>query len=1362
MTTCVPSNRSASLARFLLPMLVAAGAVSLAQVPAQSPLLTKSGTGVPPNIMLTMDDSGSMAFQHMPESVFASDTFSTANPVNSRTVIWDPNDNYNVGTNFSGTIPGNLATTNWVAKAMRSPDTNTVFYNPEIRYQPWFNDDGVTRRPNSPANTAYESPPLLARTASSTTSLAPATGSKVLTLAQTGKGFTVGQNVIISSTAAPTTQWMVGSITAFNAGTGSMTVNVTSKAGGPAALSSWTVVQATYVNLTQYVAPSGSSNWCYAKTSTASATGGGCESLTNSSVTHDPGVYFRLQRTFTNGPFKAVNAAGNYTGYSINSAGPFTKFPARADCAGASCTQAEERQNYANWFTYYRNRNLLARGSIMEAFAPEANTFRMGFGRINKGSSSVDGVNTTVIENSSTYGGGGVRAFTAPRKVNLFKWLEDLPASGGTPLVTAMKAIGDYYSRTDNRGPYTDDPSTTNTVADNKTCRRSFHIMMTDGYWNGAAVSVGNVDNTDGPTIVGLGSSYKYLKSRPFLDSNSNSLADVAMYYWNHDLQPSIDNAVTPVGDNNSFWQNMTNFTVGLGVRGTLNPATDLSALTGGTLNWPAVAADSGPPNVDDLWHAAVNSRGKFFSAKDPSELASGIKTALAAVNGGTGSNSGVATASTVLSNTNRKYVPTFLPTIWSGDISAITLDASGQSGATMWKAADRMPAWNARNIVTWDTGLSTPAGAVFGASMSAGNKTALGAFTAPATTNNFIDFLRGDHSQEGIGYPYRSRDNINGSPFILGDFVNANPVLVQNSFNGMYNNPAWGGANGYATFLNTKAGRTAVLFAGSNDGMLHGFKDSRAATPLSALTDGQEVFAYVPRAVYGNLSKLADKNYGSLGLPHQYFVDGPLGESDAFVKAPGASTASWRNYLTGSLGAGGRAVFALDVTDLANLGPSSVRWEISDANDADLGYVLSAIKVGVLPNGKWVAIFGNGFSSSNGYATLFVVDLETAAIQKLNVDTGGSNGLGGVTLVHDSAGYISTVYAGDLKGKMWKLAYDASAASKFIVSGGAALFAATDGSGTAQPITSSPSIFAHSLGGQVVVFGTGKLFTSADADDVSTQSIYGVWDKAGDTITRPMSRSNLVVRTLSTVAGTGAATGSTFYSFTSSAVNPATNRGWYTDETSVITGGRVIYPTQVDSFRTALVSTVAPVQGTPAVCATGSGSGVNLVFPVEPDYISGASGAIPAGIGSGTAGRQFDTNGDGVVNSSDVVVAGYKTAADGIDAIVRSQTTNGVDAVGGAGGGGSQGDCGEGSLCADDTTVCIEVPACEGMCLDVYASANSNTLKCRLRGCVPVPGTTCCVNKVPVAWAGSICEGGIVPPRTYDRIWRRIINPPI
>jgi type IV pilus assembly protein PilY1 len=1191
-------------------LLVAAGIAAVLSVqivaaqPSQKPLLSRDGGGVKPNIMLTMDDSGSMMFQHMPEENIILGSQTITSPVGSASVRMDPGDNATLGgpgsaqgsaSQFRGTISGDPASSNFRQKLMRSPDTNTIYYNPEVRYQPW---------------------PL-------------AVG---------------GRMAIVSISAAPRDP-----MNQVSGGTIDLT-NIRSARGDSLA-------------------------WCFRPTGDASS----CVA-NNTNLDYDPGLYYRLRK---NGSRQYLDGTSesNYDKFTINatSGTTYTKYPARTDCTGTTCTRNQERQNFANWFTYYRTRNLLARGAVAEAFSESTDTFRLGYGRINKGSTSVDNVNTRVIE-------AGVRDFTSTRKSALFDYLYALPANGGTPLRLAMQEVGNYYSRADSRGPWSEVPGLVNVTAD-KTCRRSYHLLVTDGYWNdtvgsGGLVAVGNEDNTDGLTISGTGQ-YKYTATRPYTDGSSNTLADYAMKYWKNDLRPAtvapassgLDNKVVASLENPAFWQHMVNFTVGLGVRGPLDPSTDLPFLTAGTKSW-------GSDKIDDLWHAAVNSRGEYFSAKDPNELAQAIRTSIGQTLQRELREAGVATAATTLQDGNRKYVPLYNTGAWNGDIQAFALDANGQAGVQLWNAESKVPAWATRKIFTWDTGLTTPAAVPFTwAGISTANRTALGA-AGVTYGSTLVDFLRGDRSNEGTESLFRRRNGV------LGDFINSTPALVKGSVNLGYSTLPTIGTT-YSAFLTQKAARTAVLFTGGNDGMVHGFKDTFGAVPAD---DGKEVFAFVPRTVYPNLGVLADKTYGTTLLYHQYFVDGPVVETDAYIRAPGANSASWRNYLLGSLGSGGRAIYALDVTDTANLGASTVRWEISSSSDSDLGYVYGRIEAGVLPNGEWVAIFGNGQMSTDGKAVLFVANLETGALQKLVVESAGSNGLAGVAVQRNSAGQITNLYAGDLKGKLWKFNYNAAAAGRFEVAGGTPFFSATSTGGVTQPITQAPAIFAHPDGGSMLVFGTGILTTEADANSTAVQAIYGVWDKPSDAgFSRPITRDSLSTRTMASRAGPG---GSVFYDVTGTAVDFVTQRGWVIDLT-VISGLRVVVRTQRVSDDLALVSTLAPAQNVVA-CDASSGIGITFVLPVN-------NGANPTY-------RIFDTNGDGAVNSNDASSVAYQTNNPGGERVFLP----------GSGTGGSSG-----GFCPAGFTM--------GAFLD------------------PTTGRPACIPNKPVA-----------AQAMKDRVWRRIINPPI
>lgn len=1189
----MPANALSAVA-CVLALSWAGGAVAQ---PAQKPLLSRDGGGVPPNIMLTMDDSGSMMFQHMPEETLYLGSYVVTMPPGGNSVRMDPGDDAILSGFFIGTIAAQRGTSNYYQKLMRSPDTNTIYYNPEVRYLPWALATSG-RMANSPVAKAYRNP------------MDPSGGGTV--------------------------------------------------------------------NLTDARTVSASTTWCYVDSSTK------CADAKNKS--YDPGLYYRLKKN-ASGDYLDPTKDTNYIEYSINVNTSFPKVEARTDCTGAigstGCNQAQERQNFANWFTYYRTRNLLARGSLVEAFADADNTFRLGWGRINKSSStSIDSVSTTVIE-------AGVREFNATTKSNLFDWLYALPANGGTPLPGAMRAVGEYYKRKDTKGPWSDTPGANNTTAD-KTCRRAYHIMVTDGYWNSSpSVKVGNSDNTDGKVITGSGRSYQYLATRPYMDGNSNTLADYAMEYWKTDLRPDLDNNVVPSADNPAFWQHMVNFTVGLGVRGTLipnklpggllNPATDLPALTkpanqSGAKLWTT-------DEIDDLWHAALNSRGDFISAKDPAELAVAIRDSVGQALRRELREAGVATASTVLQDGNRKYVPLYRTGEWKGDVQAYVLDANGQAGVQAWTAEPKVPAPDSRNIFTWSTDVVPAASVPFTeAAMGASNLTALGSVTTVPTSTraDLVAFLRGDRSKEGDGQPFRARAGV------LGDFINSNPVLVKDSVNMGYASLATGGSS-YGAFLTSKASRTPVLFIGGNDGMLHAFKDTLGAIPAE---DGKEVFAYIPKAVVSNLSMLSDKAYGTTSLYHQFYVDGSLQETDAFINAPGASSPTWRNYLLGSLGSGGKAVYALDVTDSGSLGASTVRWEISGATYGDLGYVSAPIQAGVLPNGEWVAIFGNGVSSSSGRAVLFVVNLQTGGVQTLQVGTTGNNGLGGVGVLRDASGQITTLYAGDLKGQLWKFDYSAGASSRFVVSGGAAFFTATSATGGVQPITQPPILFDHSKGGKIVVFGTGVLVTEADANSVDTQATYGVWDKAGDSVSRPLRRADVVPRSLLQVAGSG---GAAFYQLSGTPVDwDGVQRGWVIN-LDVTAGMRVVYPPQPVGKSLALVSVVAPARNV-VVCDASTGSGANLLIPVE----DGLNPSYP----------MFDTNGDGLINSSDAIVMGYGTNADGIDAVVTGKRV-----------------C-TGTVCKTKISIQNTTGQQTGSIEDLNETTGSRSVK--------------------------------------DRVWRRIINPPI
>lgn len=120
---------------------------------------------------------------------------------------------------------------------------------------------------------------------------------------------------------------------------------------------------------------------------------------------------------------------------------------------------ADVKQNYANWFSYYSTRDKAAKSGITEAFFNLPENIRVGYGAINVNNNTIDGVADTDTIVS------GVRPYTSARRQQFLTWLHGKSVSGGTPLRTALKDIGEYYSRSDNQGPWGATPGTNATSA---------------------------------------------------------------------------------------------------------------------------------------------------------------------------------------------------------------------------------------------------------------------------------------------------------------------------------------------------------------------------------------------------------------------------------------------------------------------------------------------------------------------------------------------------------------------------------------------------------------------------------------------------------------------------------------------------------------------------------------------------------------------------------------------------------------------------------------------------------------------------------------------------------------------------------
>jgi type IV pilus assembly protein PilY1 len=549
---------------------------------------------------------------------------------------------------------------------------------------------------------------------------------------------------------------------------------------------------------------------------------------------------------------------------------------------------------------------------------------------------------------------------------------------------------------------------------------------------------------------------------------SSNTLADVAQYYYKTDLRTSAlgnctgalgvsvcDNNVPSTGtgaedDDKANWQHMTSFTMGLGLDGTLAFSSTYKTDTTGTfaniragsVNWPVPSANSATA-IDDLWHAAVDGRGQYFSARDPSSVIDGLQSALSGINARVASAAAAATSNLEpVAGDNFAYTAKYTTVKWTGELEAREIDlATGAvSGTAIWSAQTKLDALTkagcdnrdiklfrsgaAGNLVAFksDTYTCDAAGVPTGTAVTTLNGTELAYFdstevgllsqypqmstgVSPSTVNqralaagsNMVNFIRGQRGKEGFDSgPPATSDNADKlfriREHILGDIVNAQPVFVKAPF-AEYTDA------GYVTFRSNQAGRTPMVYVAANDGMLHAFK---AGTSITDTEGGKEAWAFIPTMVLPNLYTLASENYAN---QHMYSVDGtptaadvfdPTASADCALATPTNPQNCWKTILVGGLNKGGKGYYALDVTDPA--APTAL-WEFKNSTtclavdpvtkaptapadtDCHIGYTFNNPIVGKLANGTWAVFVTSGYNNDDGNGYLYVLNAITGKV---------------------------------------------------------------------------------------------------------------------------------------------------------------------------------------------------------------------------------------------------------------------------------------------------------------------------------------------------------------------------------------------
>ena len=733
-------------------------------------------------------------------------------------------------------------------------------------------------------------------------------------------------------------------------------------------------------------------------------------------------------------------------------------------------TSTQDLQNFANWYSYYRRRELVAKAAIAHSIANLKGIY-IGLYTINN---QVQQPVLPVQCKESTE-----NAVVSDNTNILLDLLYSIDSDGGTPLRQALINVGQYYDKDDGLiGGLGESPIKSEDHGG--ACQQSFAIIITDGYYNGNALNIGNED-------LGKGVLYQ--------DIYSNTLADAAMKYYNTDLVDNLYNNLRTNEYDKQKTQHMITYTIAFGIRGTIDIA-DIN--NDGVLDNPSYRNDphfldsktlipvwTDPAKgdlekIDDLWHAAVNGRGEFFEAFNYQSLINSLNLLFKNLTEKVSSGSPIVISKNALSGNFVLFQTQFSFGIneedtiqsWKGDVLAYPIDSlTGKikKDDLIWSAAKKL------SLMDWDTQrkIFTYNGYDSIVSFRYSN---LSALQKKAINYNpdVIDYIRG---KEISGFKKREQK--------LKDIVHSPPV-----------------------FVNTSNKDSGMIFVGGNDGMLHAF-DAKT---------GNEVFGYVPHLVFDNLIDLTDINYG-----HKFYVDGTSFIQDISINSKNLV------LLSGGLRKGGKGYYCLDITNIINnnalvskdtLSTSNknygidVLWEYPShksaqnyfASDDDLGYSFSDIFIvqsyknnNEPSNHNWIAVFSNGYNSVNGNAVLYILNAYTGKlIKKIDTGTSNDNGLSSPALVDvNNDQKLDFVYAGDLHGNMWKFDLTDSNSDNWSTAYSkikpTALFTSLN-----QPITTAPDIMNHCEreDGYIVAFGTGKFIGESDKIVNTGQSIYGIWDR--------------------------------------------------------------------------------------------------------------------------------------------------------------------------------------------------------------------------------------------------------------------------
>ena len=1024
------------LFKLLLALSWALPAVALAAnvLLANKPLVNSSTSDALPNLMFVIDNSGSMASDFTPDWAGSSNPILRKNPAYN-TQYYNPNILYTPAVTFDGTSMGNqpangLAVENEVTEtgATKNGTTNLAGSANYYAFVPgeYCKTQDLTDCAALTAPTAtYQFPAPMrwcrAKTGAELTepnvTLAPAVGAcraiydgaftKLRTPSATSTlTFTAGTSTTVNSITVNGKE-ILPNITPSTNKPGTMATNVvglinscTTNIAGNCQVIGFSA--SNVGSVVTIISPYGASPASLVITS-----GGTMVAVSTPFLVRTPGslVYVDIIAGSTY-PLPGSTIAGSE----------------RTDCASASpCTYAQEMTNYGNWWTYYRTRMQGIKSAASLAFKKIDNRYRVGY--------------ITIANQSSNGNYLPIAKFDLGAGNQKDKWYTRLFAtnpSTSTPLRSALSLVGRIYAGKKPVG--TSDPV-------EYACQANYTLLTTDGYWNTDAAA--DVKDVNGGAIGDLDND---AATRPIYEgatATSGSLADVAKYYFDTDLRTSaLGNCTGALGQNVCgeaageqpfVKQHMTTFTLGLGIDGTLLYSSDYKTQTtgdfadikAGAKNWsnPMLAEDG--TRIDDLWHAAVNGDGTYFSAKNPKQLTDSLRSALSDIQSKVGAGSAASASSlqpTAADNFN--YVASYETAKWTGNLEARTVDlvTFQTSQDATWcvenVASDSCapPATLVTEIVNGSsvaycktTGSnSTACGALPGGVLTGTdcrvevNSSCTGTMQSKVAAASDTRVIKMNSGGALADFNYGSL-TATQKPFFEQTWLSNNLSQWSDLTSGIGSQQEAAVKDGIVNFLR---GQTGLENRPSNTADKRIFR-YREAT-LGDITESQPAFISKPNfkytdsgysaylALYANRAAniYVGSNDGMLhafdatngqerwayvptpvipnmwkladrdyAIGHLNYVNGDPILGEICVSGCATAGAVWKTILVGGLNGGGRGYFALDIT---NPTTPLLLWEYTANAQSNLGYTFGNPVITKLNDGTWVVLVTSGYNNGN------------------------------------------------------------------------------------------------------------------------------------------------------------------------------------------------------------------------------------------------------------------------------------------------------------------------------------------------------------------------------------------------------------